>query len=91
LELRVNGVPEGTVEVTVGPGETGSAAFEYQPLEPGLYTVEVRGIQRTLTVEEKSSAGTIVGILVILFALGGGAYLYSTGRLNEMLGQIKNR
>ena len=91
LELRVNGVPEGTMELTVAPGETGSAAFEYQPLEPGLYTVEVRGIQRTLTVEEKSSAGTIVGILVILFALGGGAYLYSTGRLNEMLGQIKNR
>jgi hypothetical protein len=55
------------------------------------YTVEVSGIQRTLRVEEKSSAGTIVGILVILFALGGGAYLYSTGRLNEMLGQIKNR
>ena len=91
VELKVNGNPEGTEDLTVEAGETGSATFEYKPQEPGLYTVEVDGIQRTLTVEEKSNVGMIAGILVFLFAIGGGAYLYSTGKLNEILGQIKNR
>jgi len=91
LELKVNGVPSGSTDITVGPGETGSATFEYEPLEPGVYTVEVRGVQRTMTVEEKSSAGMVVGILILLAAIGGGAYLYSTGKLKEIAGQIKNR
>jgi S-layer protein (TIGR01567 family) len=91
VELKVNGNLEGTENLTVGAGETGSLTFEYKPAEPGMYTVEVDGIQRTLTVEEKSNVGMIAGILVLLFAIGGGAYLYSTGKLNEILGQIKNR
>ncbi|UEC42832.1 MAG: hypothetical protein METHAR1v1_900001 [Methanothrix sp.] len=33
----------------------------------------------------------ILGIFILLFAIGGGAYLYSTGRLNEVLERIKNR
>ncbi len=91
VELKVNGNLEGTDNLTVGAGETGSLTFEYKPEEPGLYTVEVDGIQRTLTVEEKSNAGMAAGILVLLFAIGGGAYLYSTGKLKDILGQIKNR
>lgn len=91
VELKVNGNLEGTDNLTVGAGETGSATFEYKPEEPGLYTVEISGIQRTMTVEEKSNVGMIVGILVLLLAIGGGAYLYSTGKLNEILGQIKKR
>ena len=91
VEMRVNGIPEATAAVAVEPGETGSLTFEYEPQEPGLYTVEVRGVQRTLVVEEKSNTGTILGIFVLLFAIGGGAYLYSTGRLNEVLERIKNR
>ena len=91
VELKVNGNPEGSMDLTVGAAEIESATFEYKPEEPGLYTVEVSGIQRTLTVEEKSNIGMIAGILVLLFAIGGGAYLYSTGKLNEILGQIKNR
>lgn len=91
VELKVNGNSEGSMDLTVGAGETGSVTFEYEPLEPGLYTVEVDGIQRTLTAEEKSNVGMIAGILVLLFAIGGGAYLYSTGKVNEILGQIKNR
>ena len=91
VELKVNGVPVESKDLTVGAGETGSLAFEYTPEEPGLYTVEVGGIQRTLTVEEKSSTGMVAAILILLFAIGGGAYLYSTGRLNEILGRIKNR
>ncbi len=91
VELKVNGNLEGIENLTVGAGETGSVTFEYKPAEPGMYTVEVSGIQRTLTVEEKSNVGMIAGILVLLFAIGGGAYLYSTGKLNEILGQIKNR
>jgi len=91
VELKVNGNLEATENLTVGAGEAGSLTFEYQPEEPGLYTVEVDGVQRTLTVEEKSDLGMIAGILVLLFLIGGGAYLYSTGKLNEILGQIKNR
>jgi hypothetical protein len=91
VELKVNGNLEGIENLTVGAGETGSVTFEYKPAEPGMYTVEVSGIQRTLTVEEKSNVGMIAGILVLLFAIGGGAYLYSTGKLNEILGHIKNR
>jgi len=91
VALKVNGNLQATENLTVGAGETGSLTFEYKPEEPGLYTVEVDGIQRTLTVEEKSNSGMIAGILVLLLLIGGGAYLYSTGKLNEILGQIKNR
>jgi len=89
VELKVNGNVEGSENLTVEAEETGSVTFEYKPEVPGLYTVEVDGIQRTLTVEEKSNVGMIAGILVLLFAIGGGAYLYSTGKLKEILGQIK--
>ncbi len=89
--LKVNGNPEGSTNITLDPGETGSATFEYTPEEPGIYTVEVGGVQRTITVEEKSSTGMVVGILILLIAIGGGAYLYSTGKLKEILEQIKNR
>ncbi|MGC9514651.1 S-layer protein domain-containing protein, partial [Methanocrinis sp.] len=91
VNLKVNGNLEATENLTVGAGESGSVTFEYQPEEPGLYTLEVDGVQRTLTVEERSNVGMIAGILVLLFLIGGGAYLYSTGKLNEILGQIKNR
>ena len=91
VEMKVNGIPAGSADITVGPGETGSLTFEYEPPEPGIYTIEVMGVQRTLVVEEKSDTGTILGIFILLFALGGGAYLYSTGRLKEVLERIKNR
>jgi S-layer protein (TIGR01567 family) len=91
VEMRINGIPEATATIALEPGETGSFTFEYKPQEPGLYTVEVRGVQRTLVVEEKSGTGMILGIFILLFAIGGGAYLYSTGRLNEVLERIKNR
>ena len=82
VELKVNGASVETKEVVVGPGETRTETFKYTvPEEPGTYTVEVDGVQRTLTVEEKSNTGMIMAILILIFAIGGAAYLYMTGKI----------
>jgi len=82
VELKVNGASVETRDVVVEPGETRTETFEYiVPEEPGTYTVEVDGVQRTLTVEEKSNTGMIVAILILIFAIGAAAYLYMTGRI----------
>jgi hypothetical protein len=80
-----------TKEVTVEPGETSSVTFEYTaPEEPGMYTVEVEGIQQTLTVEEKSNTTLlVVAALVLLLLIGGGAYLYTSGKGASQLESIK--
>ena len=92
VDLKVNGVTVETKDVTVGPGESVSMIFEYVvPEEVGLYTVEVDGVQRTLTVEEKTSDWWIVAVLLLIFVIGGVAYFYSTGRMNEQVESIRGR
>ncbi|MHC1594108.1 MAG: S-layer protein domain-containing protein [Methanotrichaceae archaeon] len=90
VDLKVNGVTVETKNVTVGPGESESVIFEYAvPEEVGVYTVEVDGVQRALTVEEKTSDWWIVAILLLIFVIGGVAYLYSTGRMDEQVESIR--
>jgi len=91
LDLKVNGNSVETKEVTVEPGEISSVTFEYTaPEEPGMYTVEVEGIQKTLTVEEKSNTTLlVVAALILLLLIGGGAYLYTSGKGASQLESIK--
>jgi len=92
VDLKVNGVTVETKDVTVGPGESESAIFEYVvPDVVGVYTVEVDGVQRTLTVEEKTSEWWIVAVLLLIFVIGGVAYLYSTGKMDSQVESIRGR
>lgn len=90
LQLLVNRNVTGNKSITVAPGETEKVTFEYRPKEPGVYTFEVEGIQKTVSVEEAKGGWLVwaVALLIILLA-GIGVYLYRTGELEELKKRLK--
>lgn len=90
LQLLVNKNVTGNKSITVAPGETEKVTFEYRPKEPGVYTFEVDGIQKTVSVEEAKGGWLVwaVALLIILLA-GIGVYLYRTGELKELKKRLK--
>lgn len=92
LELKVNGNSTDKKEATIGPGETKNISFEYRPKDAGLYSFEVDGLQQAVSVEEAKSNWMIwAALLIILVAIGAGAYLYKTGELEAMRKRIQGR
>lgn len=90
LQLLVNRNVTGNKSITVEPGETKKVTFEYRPKEPGVYTFEVEGIQKTVSVEEAKGGWLVwaVALLIILLA-GIGVYLYRTGELEDLKKRLK--
>ncbi|MEM2096732.1 MAG: S-layer protein domain-containing protein [Methanothrix sp.] len=90
LQLLVNRNATGNKSITVKPGEIEKVTFEYRPKEPGVYTFEVEGIQKTVSVEEAKGGWLVwaVALLIILLA-GIGVYLYRTGELEELKKRLK--
>ncbi|MHC1630840.1 MAG: S-layer protein domain-containing protein [Methanotrichaceae archaeon] len=90
LELKVNGATVDTKYVTVGAGESETVTFEYIPETPGTYTMEIDDLQKTVTVEDSKISGAMIAvILILLIIIGGGAYLYTTGKLDSQMESIK--
>ncbi|MCX8206843.1 MAG: hypothetical protein N3G75_03320 [Methanothrix sp.] len=90
LQLLVNRNATGNKSITVEPGEIEKVTFEYRPKEPGVYTFEVEGIQKTVSVEEAKGGWLVwaVALLIILLA-GIGVYLYRTGELEELKKRLR--
>jgi hypothetical protein len=90
--LKVNGETVETKDATIAAGESSEVTFEYKPTEPGVYNVEIDGSQASMTVEEaKSNTLLIALIIVVIFAIGGGIYLYKTGELESLRRRLQGR
>ena len=92
-DLKVNGETVTSKDVVVEPGQSAEVAFEYTPTEPGVYKVEVGGRGQTVTVAEADKLNwMLIGlILILLIAIGAGAYLYKTGELEGLKEKLQNR
>ncbi|MGB9902324.1 S-layer protein domain-containing protein [Methanothrix sp.] len=90
IQLLVNRNATGNKSITVEPGKIEKVTFEYRPKEPGVYTFEVEGIQKTVSVEEAKGGWLVwaVALLIILLA-GIGVYLYRTGELEDLKKRLK--
>ena len=79
LDLIVNGNVTDSRNVTLGPGQNTTATFSYTPKDPGVYRINVDDQSGTLTAEKAQTNFALIAlILVILIAIGAGAYLYKT-------------
>ncbi len=85
MQFLVNKNATANRSITVDPGEVEKVTFEYKPKEAGVYTFEVDGVQKTVSVEESKGGWTIWAlVLLILLLVAIGAYLYRTGELEEL-------
>jgi hypothetical protein len=93
LELVVNG--NKTVDsqnVTLGPGENKTLSFSYKPTDPGTYRLSLDGKEAPVTVEKTTTNWAMIAIiLVLLIAIGAGAYLYQTGELEALRKRLQKR
>ncbi|MGD0954063.1 MAG: S-layer protein domain-containing protein [Methanotrichaceae archaeon] len=93
LELIVNG--NKTVDsqnVTLGPGENKTLSFSYKPNDAGTYRLSLDGKMTPVTVEKSTTNWALIAIiLVLLIAIGAGAYLYHTGELETLRKRLQKR
>jgi plastocyanin len=93
LELLVNG--NKTVDsqnVTLKPGENKTMSFSYTPKDPGTYRLSLDGKETTVVVEKSTTNWAMIAIiLVLLIAIGAGAYLYHTGELETLRKRLQKR
>jgi hypothetical protein len=86
LELLVNG--NKTVDsqnVTLGPGENKTMSFSFKPTDAGTYRLSLDNKETPVTVEKSTTNWALIAIiLVLLIAIGAGAYLYHTGELETL-------
>jgi S-layer protein (TIGR01567 family) len=93
LELKVNGNKTvDTQAVTLGPGENKTVTLNYKPTDPGTYRLSVDDKETTVTVEKAQTNWAMIAlILVLLIAIGAGAYLYKTGDLEGLKKRLQGR
>lgn len=93
LELLVNG--NKTVDsqnVTLMPGENKTLSFSYKPTDPGTYRLSLDDKEATVTVEKTTTNWAMIAIiLVLLIAIGAGAYLYHTGELENLRKRLQKQ
>jgi len=93
LELIVNG--NKTVDsqnVTLGPGENKTLSFNYKPDNAGTYRLSLDDKMTPVTVEKSTTNWAMIAIiLVLLIAIGAGAYLYHTGELETLRKRLQKR
>jgi len=93
LVLLVNG--NKTVDsqnVTLKPGENKTMSFSYTPKDPGTYRLSLDGKEATVIVEKSTTNWAMIAIiLVLLIAIGAGAYLYHTGELETLRKRLQKR
>ena len=86
LELKVNG--NKTVDsqnVTLKPGENKTIDLGFKPTDAGTYRLSLDDKETTVTVEKSTTNWAMIAIiLVLLIAIGAGAYLYHTGELENL-------
>jgi S-layer protein (TIGR01567 family) len=93
VELKANGKTVDSKEIALGPGENATVTLSYKPKDPGVYRLGVEGREETVTVEKpQANVGLLIGIvLVLLIAIGAGAYLYKTGELEKLRKRLQGR
>jgi S-layer protein (TIGR01567 family) len=92
LQLRVNDNVTDSKNVTLGPGENTTVTFSYKPKDPGTYRISASDKSGTLTVQKSQSNFALIAlIIVILIAIGAGAYLYRTGELEALKKRMQGR
>ena len=93
LELLVNG--NKTVDsqnVTLKPGENKTMSFSYKPTDPGTYRLSLDDKETPVIVEKTTTNWAMIAIiLVLLIAIGAGAYLYHTGELETLRKRLQKR
>jgi S-layer protein (TIGR01567 family) len=93
LELIVNG--NKTVDaqtVTLNPGENKTVTLSYKPTDPGTYRLSIDKQETIVTVEKAQTNWAMIAlILVLLIAIGAGAYLYKTGELEGLKKRLQGR
>jgi S-layer protein (TIGR01567 family) len=93
LELIVNG--NKTVDsqnVTLGPGENKTMSFSFKPNDAGTYRLSLDGKEAPVTVEKSTTNWAMIAIiLVLLIAIGAGAYLYHTGELETLRKRLQKQ
>ena len=86
LELKVNG--NKTVDsqnVTLKPSENKTIDLGFKPTDAGTYRLSLDDKETTVTVEKSTTNWAMIAIiLVLLIAIGAGAYLYHTGELENL-------
>jgi S-layer protein (TIGR01567 family) len=93
LELIVNGNKTVDTEtVALDPGENKTVTLNYKPTEPGTYRLSVDDKETIVTVEKAQTNWALIAlILVLLIAIGAGAYLYKTGELEGLRKRLQGR
>jgi S-layer protein (TIGR01567 family) len=93
MELKVNGNKTvDTQTVTLEPGENKTVTFSYKPADVGTYRLGLDGKETTIIVEKaETNWAMITLILVLLIAIGAGAYLYKTGDLEKLKERLQKR
>jgi S-layer protein (TIGR01567 family) len=93
LELMVNGNKTKAAQpVTLAPGENKTVIIKYKPIEPGVYRLSLDGKEAAITAEKsKTNWALIALILVLLIAIGAGAYLYKSGELEGLKKRLQSK
>ena len=92
ISMLVNGNVTDSKNITLGPGENTTATFSFTPKDPGAYRINVDDQSGTITVEKAQTNFTLIAlIVVILIAIGAGAYLYNTGELEKLRQRLQKR
>jgi hypothetical protein len=92
LELMVNGNKTKATPVTLAPGENKTVIIKYKPIEPGVYRLSLDGKESAITAEKsKTNWALIALILVLLIAIGAGAYLYKSGELEGLKKRLQGK
>ena len=93
LELLVNG--NKTVDsqnVTLAPGENKTMSFSFKPTDAGTYRLSLDNKETPVTVEKSTTNWALIAIiLILLIAIGAGAYLYHTGELETLRKRLQKR
>jgi hypothetical protein len=67
------------------PGENKTIGLDFKPTDAGTYRLSLDDKVTTVTVEKSTTNWAMIAIiLVLLIAIGAGAYLYHTGELENL-------
>lgn len=93
LDLLVNGNKTvASQNVTLGPGENKTVSFSFKPNDAGTYKLSLDDKETPVTVEKTTTNWAMIAIiLVLLIAIGAGAYLYHTGELETLRKRLQKR
>ncbi|VVB71080.1 S-layer protein [uncultured archaeon] len=92
LDLLVNDTVVDSKNVTAKAEENATASFSYKPKDPGQTKFSIDEQSKIVDVGKAQNSNWLIAlIIVLLIAIGGGYYLYTTGELETLRKRLQGR